>query len=347
MGTARLGQAGVDIVCDYRHISVTGLGEIVSKLPRIMKAFRLLRNHFQSSRPSLLILVDYPGFNLRLAAAAARAGIPVVYFIPPQLWAWNEGRIRKIRENVQRVLSILPFEEAFFRERGVDASYVGHPFVGTVKPTTSKEDFFSTLGLPPNRPVVTVMPGSRDHEIKRHTPAMMQVTDILRERLGPISILLPLADSIDEATIKPLLSPGADVHILRGQTYDALAHSDLALVASGSATLEAALLGTPSIVMYRLSRFSYMIGRMVVKVPFVSLPNLIARKMVFPEYIQRFPLHDIANKAVHMLKDGREAMSDDIAAIRTRLGSHDSYTIAGDEIVDLLRTIYGPLPETP
>ncbi len=346
MGGPLLREAGVRVVYDYQKISVTGMGELVSKLPAIFSAYRTIQGHLREWQPALLILVDYPGFNLRLASFAARTGIPVVYFIPPQLWAWHEGRIKKVRRYVRKVLSILPFEEQYFLERGVDASYVGHPFVATVKAGLTREAFFDLVQAPAGEPLLTIMPGSRDHEVTRHTPTMIKVVDVLRKRLGGLSVVLALADTVREETVSPLLGPGSPVRIVKGHTHDALAYSDLALVASGSATLEAALLGTPSIVIYRLSTFSYILGRMLVKVPYVSLPNIIAGREVFPEFIQHLNVADIAERATHMLKNGREDFGKDVESIRTRLGSYDSYALAGNQIVDFLRKEYGTLPET-
>jgi lipid-A-disaccharide synthase len=346
LGSDRFRQCGIDVVHDYRHISLMGISEVLSKMGHVWDAYRALKDHLLKTRPSLVILVDFPGFNLRIARVAHRLGIPTVYFIPPQVWAWRKNRVQTIKKNVDLVISVLPFEKPFYEEQGIECFYVGHPFTQTVKPLSTKADFLAKLGISPDRTIVTIMPGSRDTEIKKHLMILLKTVEIIGKKIKNLTVLMPLADNTDEATVAPLIGGRKEIISLRGSTYDALSVSRLALIASGSATLEAAILGTPSIVLYRLSALSYLLARFLVKVRYVSLPNLIAGKEVFPEYIQHLDAERIAEKALSMLNSRGDALKREMEEIREKLGHHDSYGMASERIVQYLERLYGPLPAT-
>ncbi|OPY69227.1 MAG: Lipid-A-disaccharide synthase [Syntrophorhabdaceae bacterium PtaU1.Bin034] len=349
MGSTMLREAGVDVVHDYRDISITGLIEVLSKGPHIWKAYRALKEHLVRTAPDFLVLVDFPGFNLRVAKMAKRLGIPTVYFIPPQIWAWRKGRIKQIKRYVDLVLCILPFEEAIYREHSIPVSYVGHPFAHTVAPVYSREKFYSMLGVRAQGPVLTVMPGSRPNEVRKHMPILLEVTDRVSERIGDLSVLLPVADTIEEAFFIPFLRGRRNVIPVKGLAHDCLKYSDAALIASGSATLEAAILGVPSVVLYKLSGFSYLVARLLVKVKHISLPNIIAGKEVFPEFIQSLDPEKIAKSMVHMLNNDTSATKTELEGIRRRLAGEDAdpYRVAGERIFRFLEQIYGSLPKTP
>lgn len=347
IGGTKLREAGMTVVLDYGDISLTGFSEVFAKLRHIRKAFLTIKEHLSQSRPSLVILVDFPGFNLRVARTAKRLGIPVVYFIPPQIWAWRESRAHTIRRFVDKVICILPFEKALYEKYGIDAVYVGHPFMNTVKPLYSKTAFLERLGIGDKGPLVTIMPGSRENEITKHVSLLFRVVDILRKRFPDLKVLIPVADTIDSNLITRHIEGQARLFPLRGLAHDALAHSDLAIVASGSATLEAAILGTPTIVVYEVSTLSYALARMLVKVKHISLPNIIAGRGVFPEFIQDFNAEDVAEQAIDMLNKGRDYLEKDLEEIRMKLGVFDSYRLASEEIIRFLEQHYGPLPKTP
>ena len=342
IGSSGLAEAGVRIVYDYGNISLTGLSEIFTKLKYIREAYAILKRHLAEEKPSLVILVDFPGFNLKVARMAKKSGIPVIYFIPPQIWAWRESRIKQIKRYVDHVICILPFEKALYDLHGVGATYIGHPFVGSVKPKLSREEFLHTIGVKDGATLVTIMPGSRENEFVRHMPLLLNVVERLREKTGNLRVLLPLADSIDDG-LASRFSPGPEVIPLRGFSYDSLSYCDIAIMASGSATLEAAVLGAPSIVVYRISRISYAVAKALVKVKYISLPNIIMGEEVFPEFIQHIRAGDIAEKASHMLKNGRKGFSEKMAEIKRRLGSHDSYSLAGESVVRFLEGKYGAI----
>ncbi len=348
MGSTRLSDAGVNLVHDYRDISLTGLSEVFFKAGYIWKAYFALTRHLRETKPDLLILVDFPGFNLRIARAAKRLGVPTVYFIPPQVWAWRKNRMKQMKSWIDLVLCILPFEEALYRENHVPARYIGHPFLHTVRPRYTKEAFRSMFAIREGVPVITIMPGSRQNEARKHMPVLTDVVRRLQGRMRRLTVLLPVADTMDEAFFAPLLGKTDGVIPIKGLPYDCLAHSDAAVIASGSATLEAAILNVPSVVLYRISSLSYLIARMVVHVSHISLPNIIAGREIFPEFIQSLDAERIANTVVSMVNSDKSAIQKEMEEVRKRLATpdHDPYNIARAEILQFLERRYGPLPET-
>lgn len=348
IGGPVLARAGVRVVYDYKNISIVGISEVFSKLGHILQALRVLKKHLVETKPGLLILVDFPGFNLLVAGMAKKLGIPVVYFIPPQVWAWHEGRVRKIKKNVDIVLSILPFEEAFFRRHGIRVTYVGHPYTQAVRPVHNKVRFHEMWDVDPSAPVICLMPGSRQNEARKHMPVLLEVLDRLDRDLGRYTALLPVADTLNEDFFAPFVDRRNNVRLIKGFAHDCLAHSHAALIASGSATLEAAILGVPSVVIYKVSTLSYLIARLVTKVRYISLPNLIAGEEVFPEFIQSLDPEGIAKAVISMLNIDGPAVRKKLERIKDGLAASgpDSYQIAGREILRFLENKYGPLPTT-
>ena len=339
MGSDMLAGTGADIVCDYRNISVTGLSEVISHAGHIKRAFDRVKAHIASSRPDLVILVDFPGFNMRIARFAKTIGIPVIYFIPPQIWAWNRGRIKKIRRYVDRVICILPFEKEFYGKAGVEAVYIGHPFTETVKPSLDREEFIRSAGIKQSGPILTIMPGSRKNEVSRHLPVLSRTVGIMRRKIPGLSVLLPLADNIDEDYIRPFLDDISPVFLIKNGSHNAMAYCDTAIIASGSATLEAALLKTPTLIIYRISWLSYAIARLIVHVDFIGLPNIIAGKEIFPEFIQHLRPEMIANRALSMINKGRQDVEGELTSIIDKLRKQDSYHLASTAVTDFLETI--------
>jgi len=342
MGGRRLKQEGMEVVYDYNTISLMGISEIFTKTHHIISALNTIKRHIRDVRPLCVILVDFPGFNLRIAGYAKRLGIPVIYFIPPQVWAWHRSRVYKIKKYVDLVISILPFEKGFYREYRIEAKYVGHPFANIIKPTMARDEFFRMIDIDMGHPLITIMPGSRENEVLRHMPVLLSITDILKKRLDHVGIVLPVAENIPDRLIKDSIS-GRAITALRGYNYDALYHSDAAIIASGSATLEAAILGVPTAVIYKISTLSYLLAKMLVDVKFISLPNLIAGKEVFPEFIQHLDPEKIAERVIYMLNNDRVEIKKDLAYIKAELGGFDSYSMARDEIVSFLEHRYGTI----
>ncbi len=344
VGNKRLSETGTEIIYDYREISITGISELFTKLPHIYSAFRTVKKYIRETRPALVILVDFPGFNLRIARFSKKLGIPVLYFIAPQIWAWRKKRIRIIKNCVDRVICILPFENNFFDLYSIDTVYVGHPFVNTVKPSLSKEEFLRHLQTDGKNPIITIMPGSRENEIKKHMPILLETVAIMKKNIPGIVIVLPLAENIESNMLEPFRNSLENIIIVKKLAYDALAYCDAAIVASGSVTLEAAILKTPTVVIYRISSLSYFIAKILVKMQFISLPNIIAGKEVFPEFIQNIEPEKIAEKALYMVHNGKEELKKDFNEIIEKLGHHNSYESARDAVISFLEKRYGSLP---
>ena len=253
VGSKRLAEAGAEIIYDYRNISLTGISELFSKIIHIYDALKMVKKYIRETRPALVILVDFPGFNLRIARFAKKLGIPVLYFIAPQIWAWKKKRIQTIKRYVDRVICILPFEKKLYDSYGIDAVYVGHPFVNTVKPSLSREEFLKQIGADGKQPIITIMPGSRENEIIKHMPVLLKTISIMKKSIPGMVVVLPLAENIEENILEPFKDSLGDTVIIKKHAYDALAYCDTAIVASGSVTLEAAILKTPTIVIYQIS----------------------------------------------------------------------------------------------
>jgi lipid-A-disaccharide synthase len=289
IGGKRLEDAGVNILAPSSELAVVGLTEVFSKLPGIIRAHRNMRYLLKNSRPDLLILIDFPDFNISLARTAKRYKVPVLYYISPQLWAWRKGRVKKIARRVDKMALILPFEKEFYRKTGtnIDVEYVGHPLMDAVPDDVDKDIIFRDLNLDKRRPVLGLLPGSRTAEIKNLLPAMIGAAEILSLRHHDLQCILPLASTIPEDLIRSLINrTSLKIIVSKKDIYSLLSICDLAIVASGTATLETALMGVPMVVAYRVSPLSFTIGKLIIKTPFVSLVNLIAEKEIVPELLQ-------------------------------------------------------------
>lgn len=339
LGGDRLAAEGVSLVAHVRELAVVGLLEVVQHLPRFRAVFRELLAEVERQRPDLAVLVDYPDFNLRLARALAGRGIPVVYYISPQVWAWRRGRMRTIAATAARMLVIFPFEEELYRAAGVPVSFVGHPLVDLVKPAADRSAFLRECGLDPARPAIAVLPGSRRKEVGHNLPPLAGAVRLLAARRPELQFLLALAPTLDPALVEPHLAE-APLRLVRGRTHEAVGAAALALVASGTATVETALLGTPMVVVYRISTLSYALGRRFVRVPHYAMVNLIAGRRVVPELIQSgFTAESVAAEAESLLLDRERSarMRADLAEVRRRLGEPGASRRAADEVAALLR----------
>lgn len=321
----RLRAAGVRTVVDAASLSVVGLVEVVTHIPRILGEFRRLLASARRPPPDLALLTDSPDFHLRLAKRLHKLGVPVVYLVAPQAWAWRKGRVAAIRRTVRRLLCIFPFEEAFFRKEGVEATYIGHFLAGLVRPSTTREEFFRKHGLAAGRPLIAVLPGSRRGEASRHLPALVDAAERLHREDGA-GLILPASATTGAAFFRERL-PGAPIHVIEGESWDAMAHADLALAASGTVTVEAALLGTPMVTFYKVTTPSWLAGKLLVNVPFYSMVNLIAGREVVPELMQgRMTGERIAAEARRLLVNGpaRAEMKSGLAEVRRKLGGAPS-----------------------
>ena len=289
MGGKALISQGMEPLYDAAKLSVVGLSEVFSHLGDIWTARRILIQHLTEKRPALLILIDLPDFNLMLAAKAKALGIPVFYYISPQVWAWRSSRVEKIKKLVDRMAVILPFEKDFYQQRGVEVDFVGHPLLDELDTTVSREKFLADLGISDNsKRVVGILPGSRRKEISSMLPIFIEAAKLMEKKLGRLLFLLPVAPSLQDKDLAGygLEDCGLDIHLVRERRFDLMASCDAVLAASGTVTLELGLLNVPMVVSYRLSPLSYFLGRRFIKVEYASLVNLIADRQVVLELLQ-------------------------------------------------------------
>jgi lipid-A-disaccharide synthase len=334
----RLESVGVNPIIHAADISVVGLAEVVVHLPRIYREYRRLVNYARQHPPTAAILTDNPDFNLRLASQMKRLGVPVFYLVAPQVWAWRQGRVKEIRRVVDKLFCLFPFEEPWFRERGVNATYIGHPLAGMVQPSFSRAEFLARHEIASDSPLVVLLPGSRAGEIERHLPVLLETTNLLKIRLklsvilatpkgyGGHSALLRFRERITASSIQ----------VVENETWDCIAHSNLALAASGTVTMEAAVLGIPMVTFYKVNPLSWYGGRHLVKVPFLSMVNLIAQRGVVPELIQHeMTPSNLASAAQELLLDHSKAdeMRRELARVKKMLTpAHDPLSYVAQDI---------------
>jgi lipid-A-disaccharide synthase len=324
VGGKQMQAVGVELFADAADMAVVGLTEVISKLAAILRVMRRLRASLLEEKPDLVILIDYPDFNLPVARAARKRGIKVLYYISPQVWAWRKGRIETIRKTVDRMAVILPFEEKFYRDAGVDVTFVGHPLLDEVRKKYERSEALNRFGLREEAITVGILPGSRHSEVSRLLPEMLMACRIMTERISPLQFVLPFAGTLDPAFVQDILrqSP-VKVNVIRDEIYDVLAISDVAMVASGTATLETALLETPMVVVYKISPASYAIGRRFIRIDHISLPNIIAGRAIVPELIQGDANAErIAAEAMELVvrREKAQKMKAALAEIRGKLG---------------------------
>jgi lipid-A-disaccharide synthase len=312
--------AGVTTIVDAASLAVVGLVEVVAHLPRIYGEYRKLLAAAEARKPDLAILADSPDFHLRVAKQLHARGVPVAYLVAPQVWAWRKGRLKTMRRVLRHVLCIFPFEEDFFAREGVSATYIGHPLAGLVKPAMTRDAFFRKHGLDLARPLVAVLPGSRRGESSRHLPALIDAAERLT-REERLNLLLPASATTGAAFFRQQLGV-SPIQAIEGESWDAMAHADVALAASGTVTVEAALLGTPMVTFYRVTGASWAMGKLLVNVPFYSMVNLIAGRAIVPELMQaQMTGERIAEEARRLLTDpvARAQMQAGLAEVRDKL----------------------------
>jgi lipid-A-disaccharide synthase len=333
----RLREAGVETVVAAESLAVVGLVEVLAHIPRIYGEYRKLLAAVDRRKPALAILTDSPDFHLRVARQLALRGVPVVYLVAPQVWAWRQGRTRRMKRDLAKLLCIFPFEAAFFREHGVAARYIGHPLVERVKPALSKSEFFAKHDLPGDRPLIVLLPGSRRGESSRHLPALKDAVRIIAQR-RPAHFLLPASANTGVAFFRDL-TRGTDIQIIEGEAWDALAYADLALAASGTVTVEAALLGTPMVTFYKVNPVSWLLGKALVRIPFYCMVNLIAERKVVPEWMQdEMTGENLAADALKLLEESG-GMRRDLGEVRAKLSmSGSAIGRAADEVMTLRGT---------
>jgi lipid-A-disaccharide synthase len=323
MGGPRMREAGVELVVDCSEIAVVGIFEVLKRLPNVWRAWRRMEQEATRRSPKLGILLDSPGFNLGMGRRLRKQSIPLVYFISPQVWAWRPGRVKTIKRMVERVLVIFPFEQEFYRRAGVPVDFVGHPLADTVQATMTRVEFSALHGLDPTRPILALLPGSRPSELAYHMPVILDACVRLAGNLNP-QLVLAAAPGMPRQRLAGWTRPGLKIHTVEGATYDAVAAADAAIVSSGTATVEAALLGTPMVVIYRVSWLSGLIGRRMIRTPFFAMANLIAGRQIVPELIQDGLTARALEAEVRRLlasDAARKQMKQELDGVRARLGS--------------------------
>ena len=341
VGGEGLKRRGMKLLYPADSLSVVGLTEVLIKLRSIFEALQRLKKSLDQERPDLVILIDFPDFNLRLAKIAYRKGIPILYYISPQVWAWRARRIKRIARWVKKMVVLFPFEVPLYEAAGVDVEWVGHPLLDMVKPTLPKEKAFQQFGLDPQRRTIALLPGSRLNEVDRLLSPLLASVDLLQKESPDLQFILPLAPGIPKTILSSQMKHiSAPVKVVEGFTYDVMNLSDLLITASGTATLEGAILGKPMIIIYKVSFLSYWIGRALIQVDHIGLVNLLAEKEIAPELIQK-DVHPqrIADEALRILRDpilGRK-MTESMGEVRQKLGEHGATERAARIVTSLLR----------
>ncbi len=328
MGGPHLQRAGMELVVDCRDLAIIGIVEVLIHYRRIMRELEKLRARLRSDRPDLLVLVDYPEFNLKLAQTAKAIGIPVLFYVSPQVWAWRQHRVKRIGRLVDMMAVLFPFEVEFYERAGVPVRYVGHPLVDEIHPSVPLERARTEFGLDEAGPVVGLMPGSRRGEIERLLPIMLDAAERLRARRPDLRFVLPLAGTLDAAPVRPRLEAAdVEVHLIEGgRAYDVVPLCDAVITASGTATLEVALMGVPMAVIYRVNWLTWQIMHRLITIDDIALVNIVAQRRVVQEFVQDTARPDaIARETRRILEDDdyRRRMIGDLATVANRMGEGD------------------------
>lgn len=325
MGGAKMRQAGIDIRFDSSAIGVIGLVEILKHYGEIRRALKTMKAIIAKEKPDLLVCVDYKEFNLKLAQYAKKRGVKVLFYVSPQVWAWRAGRVKTYGKAIDMMAVIFPFEVAYYVAENVPVRYVGHPSVDKVHPERSKQEDIALFGLDAGRPVVGILPGSRGNEIKRMLPVMLQAVRLLAQRYPELQFVLPQADSVSDEQLQAYMQGfNVPVKVVKQQAYDAIQCCDAVMTTSGTASLEIALLQVPMLIAYRLSALSYWLGKRLVKIPYIGLPNIIAGKTVAKELIQQqATAENMADEIDRLLYDSayREGVLLELARVKWLLGA--------------------------
>ncbi len=341
VGGDRMRAAGCDTLIDSKELAVVGISEILSHLPKIWRLFHRLIREVDQRKPGLAIVIDSPAFNWRVARQMQKRGVPVIYYVCPQFWAWRQGRVRLLRKYVTRGLVIFPFEEKFYRDRGVDATFVGHPLADLQRPAVARQQYAIQHRVDAAKPWVTLMPGSRPKEVKMNLPAMLKAAASLG---AAFEFLLPVAPTIDSEFLARLIGNQPAIHQVP-EALPALAHSRAGIIASGTATIEAAIMGTPFVMVYRVSGLTYLLGRWRVKVPHFAMVNLIAGEQIVPELVQQdFTAENVVARLNEILPDGpvRSKMIAGLAGVKARLQGSEQEMRAADRAAEVVMGLLPP-----
>ena len=344
LGGERLAASGGRLLRDYGGLAVTGLAEVVPALPRLWATYRRLVTTARAECPDVFVAIDYPGFNFRLGASVAELGIPVVYYISPQVWAWRRGRLRTMKRFVTRALVIFPFEEALYREADIPVAFVGHPLLDLATPALGRDAFRREYRLDPEAPTVTVLPGSRANELRVILPDLVGAAERIVRAVPSVQFVIARAPNLPDALFEPLAGLARVTSrvpcIVESQTDAALVAADVVLTASGTATIQTAIHERPMVVVYRLSPLTYWMGRRFVRVNAFGMVNLVAEKTIVPEFLQEaFTPEAVAGEAVRFLTDETHAATTraELRTVREKLGGSGASRRAAEQVLDVVR----------
>jgi lipid-A-disaccharide synthase len=340
IGGKQMSGEGVEVLFPMEHLAVMGIFEVISHVPRISRIFRQIVQEAVSRRPAAAVLIDSPDFNLRLARKLKKAGIPVLYYVSPTVWAWRRSRLKTIRKHVARMMLIFPFEEEIYKAENIPATYIGHPLLERIKADLSRKDFFAGRGLDPGKKLIVLLPGSRKSELRSHGPVLAEAVERIRGSV-PTEFVLVLAESLRRADLEKAIPGGIrGLQVIDRDGASAIAAADIVLSACGTATLEAALLGTPVVAYYRISPLTYHVGRRFVRIRQYSIVNILAGKAVIPELIQdEFTAENLARETIKVLESDelRAEMKAEFMKIRKGLGEGRASENAALELEKFIR----------
>lgn len=336
VGGDKMKREGMSLIYHIRELSFMGFFEVLKHLPLIKTMERTLEQIVKFKKPDVLVLIDYPGFNLRFASIAKRYDVKIVYYISPQVWAWNKSRVRKMRGLVDKMLVIFPFEVDFYRQEGIDAEFVGHPLMEVLESQLDRPNFCKRFGIEGSKEILALFPGSRLQEIENIFPAMLKAAKGVAADLN-MEIAVGVAPTLEEKYFKTFFKVDG-IHLIKGGTYELMQHAHFAFVTSGTATLETACFSTPMFVVYKTSWLTYLVGRMMVRVKNIGLVNIVAGKRIVPEFIQhQATANNLMRAALKLLKDPERMaeMKLELSKIRGMLGAHGASRTVAERIVGM------------
>lgn len=342
MGGPQMQDAGVNLVFDPTKLSTIGFVEAIKNIQVLRRIMLKLADTIRKQRPDAVVFIDYPGFNMRLARMVKAENIPMVYYFSPSAWAWGKSRAEKVAHTITKVASVFPFEAEVYQQAGADVTFVGHPLLDIVKPSMPPDEIRASLHIPADQPVVGLLPGSRRQEIETLLPDMLNSAKLVQEQIPGVRFLLPRASSIDPELIqKHLEAAGVEVQVVEGRAYDIMSISQAVIAASGTVTLEAAVLGVPMVIIYKVAASTYFLAKMLIKIPNVGLPNIVLGKMAMPEYLQGDVKPElIAKDIVRILSDNDYAVSlrAELAEVVKRLGKPGAVGRTADLVLSVAET---------
>jgi lipid-A-disaccharide synthase len=340
IGGKNMREAGVEIIFDISELAVVGFTEVLRNIRRLRNIFRNFVRKMDEEKPAALILLDYPGFNIRLAERAKKKGITTIYYISPQVWAWGKNRVKKLAKVIDKMLVIFPFEKDFYTGSGLDVEFVGHPMLDRMKLQMTREELAARFALSASVTTVALLPGSRKQEIKRHLPIMLKAGIIMKKKKPDLQFILPCAPTTDTEEVNNIVSSHLlKVVIVENQTYEAINFADFVIASSGTATLESAYLGKPLIVIYKVSFVSFLIAKFLIKLRNVAMVNIIAGKKIVPEFLQFHARPSIiAREGIKLFEDStyRLSMLRELEGVRNALGSPGASDRAANAILKII-----------